>query len=126
MASSILCTNCRKWIHGRCAKIKRVTPRLANKFACAWCRKVLERVMEPVKKLCDEVATVNLFCYLDGKLNASGGCEIAVTARTRLRWMKFRECGEFLYGKNFSLKLKGRVYWTCVTSAMLYGSETGV
>ena len=29
--------------------------------------------------LCDEVETVKGFCYLGGRLNASGGCETAVT-----------------------------------------------
>ena len=30
--------------------------------------------------------------------------------RRRYGWVKFRECGEFLYGRKFSLKLKGAVY----------------
>ena len=38
--------------------------------------------------------------------------------------MKFRECGELLLGRTFSLKMKGMVYRSCVRSAMLYGSET--
>ena len=57
-------------------------------------------------------------------MNAGGGCEAAVTARARIGWMKFRECGELLNSKRFSLKLKGMVYRSCVRSAMLYGSET--
>ena len=61
--------------------------------------------------------TVNGFCYLGDMLNASGGCEVAVAARARFGWMKFRECGELLYSKRFSLKLKGRVYRSCVRSA---------
>ena len=28
MANSVLCMKCEKWIHGSCAKVKRVTPRL--------------------------------------------------------------------------------------------------
>ena len=56
--------------------------------------------------------------------NASGGCETAVTARVRIGWMKFRECGELLLGRRFSLKMKGMVYRSCVRSAMLHGSET--
>ena len=74
--------------------------------------------------LCDEVEIVKDFCYLGDRLNASGGCEIAVTARARIGWMKFRECGESLLGRRFSLKMKGMVYRSCVRSAMLYGSET--
>ena len=57
-------------------------------------------------------------------MNASGGCEAAVTARVRIGWVKFRECGELLNSKGFSLKVKGMVYRSCVRVAMLYGSET--
>ena len=38
--------------------------------------------------------------------------------------MKFRECGELLNSKRFSLKVQGMVNRSCVRSAMLYGSET--
>ena len=34
MANSVLCVKCRKWIHGRCAKVKRVTLRLGRDFVC--------------------------------------------------------------------------------------------
>ena len=44
------------------------------------------------------------FCYVRDKLNASGGCETAVTARVRIGWIKCRECPELLLGKRFSLK----------------------
>ena len=37
--------------------------------------------------------------------------------------IKFRECGELLYGRKFSLKMKGRIYQSCVRLPMLYGSE---
>ena len=47
-------------------------------------RKVQQEVM------CDKEQTVKRFCYLPDRLNASGGCEAAVTARTRLEWKKFR------------------------------------
>ena len=68
--------------------------------------------------------TVRGFCYLGDRVNASGGCEAAVTARARIGWVKFRECGELLNSKRFSLKVKGMVYQSCVRVAMLYGSET--
>ena len=58
------------------------------------------------------------------RVNASGGCEKALTARTRIGWVKFKECGELLNSKRFSLKTKGIVYRSCVRSAILYGSET--
>ena len=37
--------------------------------------------------------------------------------------MKFKECGELLNSKRFSLNMKGMVYQSCVRSVMLYGSE---
>ena len=67
--------------------------------------------------------TVNGFCYLGNKLNASGGCEAAVTARVRIGWVRFIECGVLLLGNRFSLRMKSKVYRCCIRSAILYGSE---
>ena len=67
--------------------------------------------------------TVREFTYLSDWVSAGGGCEAAVTSRTRCGWVKFRECGELLYGRRFSLRLKGALYKSYVRPAMLYGSE---
>jgi len=64
------------------------------------------------------------FCYLGDMLDADGGCDSAVTARVRSVWKKFREYLPILNGKGFLLKLKGKVYATCVRSCLLHGSET--
>ena len=40
------------------------------------------------------------------------------------RMDKFKECGELLRGRRFSLRMKRMFYRSCVKSAMLYGSET--
>ena len=53
--------------------------------------------MEQEEKLCDEVETVREFTYLGDRVSAGGGCESAVTARTRCWSVMFRECGELLY-----------------------------
>ena len=124
MANSVLCTQCGNWVHGKCAKIKRVTARLAMHFVCLKCKGIMEGTMDSIEKLCDEVETVNGFCYLGDRLNASGGCEAAATARVRIGWVRFRKCGELLLGNRFPLKMKGKVYCCCVRSAILYGSET--
>ena len=34
MANAVLCKSCGNWIHGRCARIKGVTNRLAIDFKC--------------------------------------------------------------------------------------------
>ena len=123
MANSVLCTNCGSWVHGKCAKIKRVTARLAMHFVCSKCKGIMEGTIDSIEKLCDEVETVNVFCYLVDRLNASGGCEASVTARVKIGGVRFRECGELLLGSRFFLKMKGKVYRCCVRSAILYGSE---
>ena len=66
---------------------------------------------------------MNGFCYFGDRLNSSGGCEAAVTVRVRIRWVRFRECGELLLGNRFPLRMKDKVYCCCVRSAILYGNE---
>ena len=39
-------------------------------------------------------------------MNASGGSEAAVTVKTSVGWIKFKECVKLLDGKTFSLKMK--------------------
>ena len=74
--------------------------------------------------LCDEVENVKELCCLGNRLNASSGRDTAVTSRVRIGWMKFKECGELLLGRRFSLRMNEMIYRSCVRSAMLYGSET--
>ena len=76
-----------------------------------------------IEKLCEEVETVNGFCYLGDRLNAGGGCEAAVTARVGIGLVKFREGGELLLGNRFPLRIIGKVYYCCVRSAILFGNE---
>jgi len=45
--------------------------------------------------------------------SADAGCDLAVTARVRSAWKKFREYLPILTGKEYSLKLKGKVYIIC-------------
>ena len=106
MAKSVLCLKCGKWINGRCAKVKRVTLRLGRDFVCGRCKKQVDGLVEPVEELCEEVETVKSFCYLGDRVNASGGCKAAVTARARVGWLKFKESRELLNSKRFSLKMK--------------------
>ena len=122
MANSVLRTKCGNWAHGKCAKIKRATAGLAMRFVCSKCKEIMEGRVDSIEKLCDEVETVNGFCYLGDRLNANGGCEAAVTARVRIGWIRFRECGELLLGNRFPLKMKEKVYCCCVRSAIPYGS----
>jgi len=50
MANSVLCVKCRKWIHGRCAKVKRVSLRLGRDFVCGRCKKQADGFMDSVEE----------------------------------------------------------------------------
>ena len=54
---------------------------------------------------------------------AGGGCEAAVTVRTRCGWVKHRECGVLQYGRRFPLMVNGSVYKSYIRPAILYESE---
>ena len=74
-------------------------------------------------KLCDKVESVRELTYPGDRVSAGGGCEAAVTVTTRCGCVNFMEFDELLYGRRFSLSLKGAVYKIYLSPAMLYGSE---
>ena len=101
MANSVKCTKYGQWIHGRCTKMKRVTSSLMTQFVCKKCQVTMKGSEELVEELCKEVKTVDEFCYLGDMLNASGGSEVAVTARARFGRLKFRNIERCCLGKSF-------------------------
>ena len=44
----------------------------------------MERMVNSIERFCDKVETVNKFCYLGGKLNATGGCGAATKGMWRV------------------------------------------
>ena len=84
VANSVLCVKCRKWMRGRCVKVKRVTLRLGRDFVCGRYKKQADGFMDSLEELCEEVETVIGLCYLGDWMNAGSGCEAAVTARARI------------------------------------------
>ena len=80
--------------------MKRVTSTRKNGFVCKLCVDTQEGIVEPGKKISffDQFDFVKSFCYLRDSLSASVRSEAALTARTRIRWIKFRECGKLFYG----------------------------
>ena len=91
--------------------MKRMTSTLTKSFVCKLCVYTKGKIVEPSEKISifNQVDFVKNLCYLGDRLNASGGSEAAVTARTRIGWIKFRKCGELLYGRKFSLKMKRKI-----------------
>ena len=81
--------------------MEKVTNSSVRYFVCRRCTDVGDGTEEPVEILCDEVKTVKRFCYLGDKLNASGGCETAVTSRVRIGWMKLKNAKSCYVGEDF-------------------------
>ena len=72
------------------------------------------------------VEKVDSFVYSGNKLNAGGGCLSTVAARLRVSWMKFRALSAVFCGRKCSMKMKEKVYRSCVRAAMVYSTETWV
>ena len=51
MANSVLCTKCGKWVHGRCAKMKRMTSTLPKGYVCELYVYTKKGIVEPGEKL---------------------------------------------------------------------------
>ena len=73
------------------------------------------------KKLCNDVEAVRLFTYLGDGVTMCGGCEAAVTAKTKRGLVKFRECG-----RRFLLRLKTFVFKRPMKAAIMTWSSTWV
>ena len=72
----------------------------------------------------DKLEVVASFCYLGDMLSAAGGCELTTTTRVKTAWKKFKDLLPVLSSRHLSFKTRGRVYSSCVWSAMLHASET--
>ena len=72
----------------------------------------------------DKLEVVASFCYLGDMLSAAGGCELSTTTRVKTAWKKFKDLLPVLSSHHLSFKIRGRVYSSCVWSAMLHASET--
>ena len=90
-ANSALCVQCCRWIHGRCAGMKRVTLKSSRNITCIKCEGHIGEAVEQEEKLCDEVESARELTYHGDRVSACGGCEAAVTARTRCGWVKLRK-----------------------------------
>ena len=111
MRNSVMCGSCERWVHARCAGVRRVTARMAKGFECKRCGRRQEP--EQHQRLPD-LERVDSFAYLGDAINNSEGSELTVTRRTRLAWLRFRELLSALHGRRLSLVLRGRIYSTSV------------
>ena len=67
---------------------------------------------------------VDKFCYIGDMLSVDGDGDVAVEARIRTGWNKFRQLVPLLTNRDISLIRGGRLYSSYVRSSMLHGSET--
>ena len=79
--------------------------------------------MEQEEKLCDGAEKARELTYHGDRVSADGGCETAVTVRTKCGWAKSRKSGELLNDRRYPLRLKWAVYESYLRSTTLYGSE---
>ena len=69
-ANSVLRVHCGRWIHGRCTKVKRVTPKFSWNLTCRKCQGNIGEAEEQEEKLCDGVEMVTGNSHIMGKMNA--------------------------------------------------------
>ena len=128
-ANSIQCTSCKAWIHKRCSGIKGILTQV-HQYRCVKCKSGEDPAGVPVmmRQMSlgngQDLECVEEFCYLGDMIGAGGGAGEAARARVRCAWSKFRELAPVLTSRGASLKVKGKVYRTCVQRVMVYGSET--
>ena len=96
-------------------------PKFSRNLTCKHSEGNTGEAVEQEGKSGDEVETVREFTQLGDRVSAGGGCEAAVTARTRCGWAKHRECDELL--QRFHLMLKYAVYKSYKRQTILNESE---
>ena len=125
-SNSIFCKGCKHWVHKKCSRLKHLTE--DPDYRCTRCqgtaRPLDGRPQREVQVRPDKLEVVASFCYPGDMLSAAGGCELSTTTRVKTAWKKFKELKRVLSSRHLSFKTRGRVYSSCVWSAMLHASET--
>ena len=125
-SNSIFCNGCKHWVHKKCSGLKRL--KKDPDYRCTRCqgtaRPLDGRPQKEVQVGYDKLEVVASFCYLGDMLSAAGGCELSTTTRVKTAWKKFKDLLPVPSSCHLSFKTRGRVYSSCVRSAMLHASET--
>ena len=125
-SNSIFCNGCKQWVRKKCCGLKRLTK--DPDYRCTRCKGLHAawdgRPQKEVQVGPDRLEVVGSFCYLGDMLSAAGGCELSTMTHMKTTWKKFKELLPVLSSGHLSFKTHGRVYSSCVRSAMLHASET--
>ena len=119
-----------QWLQALGAKKCSGLKRLKNDpdYRCTQCQGTAHhldgRPQKEVQVGPDKLEVVASFCYLGDMLSAAGGCELSTTTRVKTAWKKFKDLLPVLSSLHLSFETRGRVYSSCVWSAMLHARET--
>ena len=123
-SNSIFCNGCKHWVHKKCSGLKCL--KNDPDYRCTRCqgtaRPLDGRPQKEVQVGPDKLEVVASFCYLGDMLSAAGGCELSTTTCVKIAWKKFKDLLPVLSSRHLSFKIRGRVYSSCVRSAMLHVS----
>ena len=81
---------------------------------------------QPVESLCDGIETVHSFLYMGSKIDSSRDGKVAVTARMKSGWAKFKECRDILLFKIFFSKSKDEFVQAVLNQQCYLGVRFGV
>ena len=123
-SNSIFCNGCKHLVYKKCSGLKLKH----SDYRCTWCKRTAcpldDRPQKEVQVGPDMLEVVASFCHLRDMLSAAGGCELSTTTRVKTAWKKFKDLLPVLSSCYLFFKTRGRVYSSCVRSAMLHASET--
>jgi len=113
--NAIECTACKAWVHKRCSRVRGALTRVKD-YECGRC-KGLHNDEEEVKCM-DMIEVVQEFCCL-GDIIVGGGGDVWGSVKCVLTgmcvgWQNYGELSQVLCGRVLSLKLRGRLYRSCV------------
>ena len=72
----------------------------------------------------ETVNRVNTFTFYHPTLAEDGERDAEVTHRVQSGWKHWKRVSIVLYDRKMNVKIKGKVYWTVVRPALLYGADT--
>ena len=125
-SNSIFRNGCKHWVHKKCSELKCL--KKDPDYRCTRCQgtaRLLDgRPQKKVQVGPDKLEVVASFCYLEDMLSAAGGCELSTTTCVKTARKKFKDLLPVLSSHHLSFKTRGRVYSSCLQSAMLHASET--
>ena len=78
---------------------------------------------EPVQILGEELQRVHHVEYLGSSVEETGGMTTE-SSQSECSMRNWKRCSGVLYDRRLPMKLKGKVYKTVVSPALLYGAET--